>query len=752
MASSLRTAMCSTLFGTSLAAGMVFVGAAPAGAQTADPAPAPAAGGVTLPPIAVQGAQPENTLQGTTGLGRIPGRIQDQPQTIQVVPREILQQQGVTTLGEALRNVPGITSSIGEGNGGVNGDQLRIRGFNSQNDLYVDGLRDFGSYRRDAFTFEEVQAILGPTGVNFGSGSAGGVVNITSRTARLGNSFGASVTGGMNWLARATADANYQIGETTAIRLNVLGQTGRTAGRNLPSGDRWGVAPSVAFGLGTDTTVTLEYLYYRYDEPADAGVPVVLRPGDSVGQPVTEYGVGRGTFYGSNHTDRDQATVNRLTARVQHRANDWLTVYNDTRLGFTDKSYSFSIASCDATCVGRMFGTQRGVPQYSLSGGGSPYTTQTWGIQNITTAVARFNTWGLRHEATFGADVWYEDFQRTTYTYTAASGRGAFRGDLFAPNNDVNFAYALSTNANAQRQNETTQAALFASDRVWFTPEISVLGGVRWTRQQSDYTAYGGTNPVSTLSADNNFIDPRVSLIWEPTPQYTLYASYAQSTFAPGSNWSTQPGQASANNSRLEPETNTIYEIGGRISLLEGRLGLSASIYQIEKNNATETDPATGTVFSSGDQQRIRGIDLGVTGRITPAWLINARYSYMNSETTGVGNPAQSANVGNQVLYVPEHSATLWTSYEFNQGTRYNATVGGGVVWNSSVYLNAANTSEVPYTFSLDAFASHRLNDQLTIRVNGYNLTDNRNYAQLFGNRVVMGPGRAVTATVAVDF
>jgi catecholate siderophore receptor len=739
--------MCSTLFGTSLAAGMVFVGAAPAGAQTTDPAPAPTAGGVTLPPIAVQGAQPENTLQGTTGLGRIPGRIQDQPQTIQVVPREVLRQQGVTTLGEALRNVPGITSSIGEGNGGVNGDQLRIRGFNSQNDLYVDGLRDFGSYRRDAFTFEEVLAILGPTGVNFGSGSAGGVVNITSRTARLGNSFGASVTGGMNWLARATADANYQIGDTTAIRLNVMGQTGRTAGRDLPSGDRWGVAPSIAFGLGTDTTVTLEYLYYRYDEPADGGVPVVLRPGNSVGQPVTEYGVGRGTFYGSNHTDRDQATVNRITARVQHRANDWLTVYNDTRLGFTDKSYSFSIASCDATCVGRLFGTQRGVPQYSLSGGGSPYTTQTWGIQNITTAVARFNTWGIRHEATFGADVWYEDFQRTTYTYTAA--RTAFRGDLFAPNNDINFPYSLSTGATAQRQNETTQAALFASDRVWFTPEISVLGGVRWTRQQSDYTAYGGTNPVTTLSADNSFIDPRVSLIWEPTPQYTLYASYAQSTFAPGSNWATQPGQASVNNTRLDPEVNTIYEIGGRMNVLDGRLGLSASVYQIEKNNATETDPATGTVFSSGDVQRIRGVDLGVTGRITPAWLINARYSYMNSETTSSLN---QANVGKQVVYVPEHSATLWTSYEFNQGTRYNATIGGGIVWNSSVYLNAASTAEVPYTFSLDAFASHRLNDQLTIRVNGYNLTDNRNYAQLWGNRAVMGPGRAVTATVAVDF
>ena len=744
--STLRSALSRTAFGASLAAGYALTAATPAGAQSSDSTPT--ADSVALPQISVQGAQPENTLEGTTGLGRIPGRIQDIPQTIQVVPQEVMRQQNVTTLGEALRNVPGITSSIGEGNGGVNGDQLRIRGFNSQNDLYVDGLRDFGSFRRDAFTFEEVQAILGPSGVNFGSGSAGGVVNVTSRTPHLGNSFDASVTGGMNWMLRGTADGNYQIGETSALRLNILGQTSRTVDRNLPTGERWGIAPSLAFGLGTDTTVTLEYLYYRYDEPSDGGVPVVTRPGSSVGRPVTEYGVNRATWYGSDHTDRDQATVNRLTARVRHVANDWLTVYNDTRLGFTDKSYSFSIASCDATCVSRLF-NGGGTPLYSLSGGGSPYTTQTWGVQNIASGVARFNTWSLRHEATFGLDLWYENFERTTYTYTAASGRTAYRGDLFAPINDLNFDYALSTSANAQRQNETTQAALFASDRIWFTPEISVLAGARWTRQQSDYLAYGGANAATSLSADNSFIDPRVSFIWEPTPEYNLYASYAQSTFAPGSNWATQPGQASANNANLEPEQNTIYEIGGRASILGGRLGLSASVYQIEKNNATETDPLTGTVFSSGDQQRIRGVDLGVTGRVTPAWLINARYSYMNSETT---SSLTAANVGKQVVYVPEHSATLWTSYEFNQGTPWNLTLGGGVVWNSSVYLNAANTNEVPYTFSLDAFASHRINDQLTVRVNGYNLSDNRNYVALFGNRAVMGPGRGVTATVAVSF
>ena len=743
MATSLRTAVCSSVFGTSLAAGMVFGGSAPADAQPADPQQP--AGGVNLPQISVQGAQPDNTLEGTTGLGRLPGRLQDLPQTIQVVPREVMQQQGVTSLQEALRNVPGITSSIGEGNGGVNGDQLRIRGFNAQNDLYVDGLRDFGTFRRDAFTFEEVQALLGPAGITFGSGSAGGVVNVNSRTPRLGTFFNADVTGGMTWLVRGTADLNYQFSDTGAFRLNVMGQQARITDRNLPRGERWGIAPSIAFGLGTDTTFTLEYLYYRYDEATDAGIPVLTAPGATMGRPATEQGLSRGTWYGGP-LDRDQSTVNRLTARLQHRASDWLTVYNDTRLGIQDRFFSNSIISCDATCSARFF-NRSAVPAYSVSGAGSPYESTTWGVQNVTTAVARFNTWSLRHEATFGVDVWYEDFERIGYAWGA--DRTAFRGNVFAPDNNREFTYSRSTAANATRRTETTQFAGFVSDRVWITPQVSVLGGLRWTRQQTDYQAFGPGSPVTDLSADNSFLDPRAAIIWEPTQNAMVYLSYARSTFAPGSNWSTQPGQANANNTQLDPEENTIYELGGRLSVLEGRLGLSASIYQIDKNNATQTDPTTGLIFSSGDTQRVRGVDLGVTGRITPAWLINARYSYMDAETR---SSATAANVGQQVALVPEHSAALWTSYEFNQGQPWNLTVGGGFTWSSSVYLNAGNTAEAPENFSLDAFVSHRINDQLTVRVNGYNLTDHRNYSQLWTNRVVMGPGRAVTATVAVNF
>jgi catecholate siderophore receptor len=731
--------MSQTAFGAGLAAGMVLGAGGSANGQTA-----PDGATVRLPEISVTGVGQDNTLRSSTGISRLQGPLQSLPQTIQVIPREVLQQQNVTTLEQALRNVPGITSSIGEGNGGVNGDQLRIRGFTAQNDLYVDGLRDFGTFRRDAFTFEEVQALLGPSGVTFGAGSAGGAVNVVSRAPRLGNFFNADATAGMGPLFRATADGNYQINETTALRLNLMGQTSRVPGRDLDSGHRWGIAPSLAFGLGTDTTLTIEYLHYEYDEPTDAGVPVVTRPGTTIGRPVTEFGVNRRSWYGTP-LDRDDTSVDRITARLQHRATEWLTLYNDTRAGFQERFFSYTIPSCNANCVTQLF--SGGTPLYGYSGAGSPFESTTWGVQNVTTAVARFNTGSLRHEATFGVDAWYEDFERIGYSYGA--DRTAFAGNLFSPDNDTTYGYARSTATNATRRAQTTALGVFASERLWLTPELSVLGGLRWNRFQTDYQAFGPGTPVTELNADNSFLDPRAAVIWEPTPDYTFYFSYAQSSFAPGSNFSTQPGQANLNNTQLEPERNTIYEVGARGNFLGGRLGLSAAVFRITKDNATETDPATGTTFSSGDRQRVQGLDIGATGRITPAWLVNARYSYIDSEITGSNTPT---NVGNQVALVPEHAASLWTSYEFNQGLPWNLTVGGGFTWNSSVYLNPTNLAEVPGNFSLDAFVSHRVNEKLTLRVNGYNLTNQDNYTQLWSNRAVMGPGRAVTFTLATTF
>ena len=710
------------------------------GAALAQGSNAPMAGdALLLPPVDVEATQPPNTLQRAAPISRLPGSVQDTPQTINVIPREVLEQQNVTTLEQALRNVPGITMSIGEGNGGVAGDQFRIRGFAAQNDIYVDGLRDFGAYTRDAFTYEDVSVLKGPSGYALGAGSVGGGVAVNTRLPHLGNSYSGVATGGMGPYARGTLDLNQQIGETTAIRLNLMGQSSEMVGREDIDSRRWGIAPSIAFGLGTNTTLSLHYQHYEYDNATDAGVPVVTLPGRTIGRPLTEYGLPRGTWYGVD-TDRDQVTLDQFTARLSHTANDWLTLQNDTRLSFVDRDFAYSIASCNAACLGNYLAGRPAT--VAISGAGNPYHQETWAIQNVATATARFTTGPLRHELVAGVDVSYEDFERTGYGIVGDRPVTS----IFGGNADL----ALTRGAASyNRQAGITTYAGFINERLWLTPEISLIGGLRVSRYEVDYDAItyssGATQDIKT---DATVVDPRASLVWQPTPNQTYYFTYSTSSTPPGYLFTTFPASASNFQQGFDPERNTLYELGAKVSVLDNRLGLYGALYRIDKSNATQAG-IDGELVQTSDEQRNQGIEIGVTGQITPAWTINANYTAMDSETRNSTNPAA---VGKRVQYVPENAASLWTTYEINKGQPWNLTLGGGVTWRDKVYLNNTNTNEAPANLTFDAVIQHRINDNLRLQVNGYNLGDALNYDAVFANRAIPSPGRTVLFTLAADF
>jgi catecholate siderophore receptor len=746
-------------FGASLAMAMVGGSASIALAQgsgTAAPgttaAPQATPGAIALPPISVGStapASPTNTLRGGTGMGRLQGPIQDIPQSVDVVPREVLQQQNAVTLEQALRNIPGITSTVGEGGGGVQGDQLRIRGFNAQNDIYVDGLKDFGAYSRDAFTFEDVAVYFGPAGLTFGAGAVGGAVNINSRMPFLGNLYSGDVSMGSRAYFRTTADVNQQIGQSTAVRINAMGQTrSGIVERDHQEGARWGIAPSVAFGLGTDVTVSLQYLHYQYDQTVDAGVPILTRPGTIMGIAPTEAGLRRGNWYGALN-DRDRVQLDRFTARAQWRAPDWLTLYNDTRASFLNRDFAYTIMGCDATCTNNFFNRQTVPANYTVSGASGPYSQYTMGLQNITTGVARFNTWSLRHELTMGLDAWYESTDRGQYSYSPARPGG----NLWNPDQMfTSFATIPSTANNATRNIDTTAVAFFASDRVWLIPEVSILAGVRWSRFQTDYTAWGPGQPVTDLSSNTTTTDPRAALIWEPTPNQTYYFSYSTSSSPPGNNFAVLPGQANFNNTQLQPERNTIYEIGAKWSVFEQRLGLTAALFRIDKSNSQSTDPLTGFTIATGDKQRNQGIELGAVGRVTPEWLVSARYTLMDSEITEAGTTAASGSVGKRVQFVPQNALSIWSTYDFFPGEDYNFTIGGGVTYRGQVFLNNTNTAEVPANLSFDAMVSHTFARNFRAQFNVYNIGNALNYDVLFNNRVNPSPGRTFVFSLAGSF
>lgn len=252
----------------------------------------------------------------------LPQKIFDTPQSINVVPAEVIRQQGVNNLADALKNIPGITLNAGEG--GTHGDLVNLRGFSAGDDYFMDGLRDTGLYDRDVFDYELIEVYKGPASTLFGRGSTGGVINQVLKSPQLFPIYDFALTDGDNGEARGTADANYVLGDEAALRINVMGQRNNQNGRPFSRTQRFGVAPAIAFGIGTDTTFTLKYLHQQEDNIPDYGVPFLF------GEPAP---VAHDAYYGLPTDDRFQTEVDIVTGRFDHRFNDMFSISDTVRYG-----------------------------------------------------------------------------------------------------------------------------------------------------------------------------------------------------------------------------------------------------------------------------------------------------------------------------------------------------------------------------------------------------------------------------------
>ncbi|HWL70970.1 MAG TPA: TonB-dependent siderophore receptor [Geminicoccus sp.] len=703
---------------------------------------------VALPPVLVEGEQPANPLRATTGIGRLPGTIQDTPQSVQVINEETLRQQGVTSLDQALRNVPSVTVAVGEGNGGLNGDQFRIRGFDAKGDIYLDGLRDFGLYVRDSFNYESVEVFKGPSSETFGFGSTGGVINSQTKTARLGDSYSIDGSVGTGPLYRVVGDVNQQINDTTAVRVVGMVHDQDVEDRDHVQSDRWGLAGSLAFGLGTDLNWSLNYMHQHGDRTPDYGVPSVTPPGSEIARPVTEFGVSRDSFYGKKQ-DEDKSDIDMLTSRASWQVDEGITLNNDTRLAYYTREFAASVPGCNADCSAEFFAG--GNPTITYGGGNPAYNQNSWGFQNVTSGVFDFKVAGFRNQVVAGLDIFYQNDHRAGRSTDGDKTPPTIRnpGDFFGSD-----SYTLPVNPNNIRKSYGTDIGVFVSDRLWLTDQFSVLGGVRWDDYSSTYKVWNNDG-YNKYEADNSFWSPKGSLIWEPTENQTYYFSYATSSTVPGQFVALAPNPINGAQPNLEPEENESFELGGKISVLDQRLGISAAIFQINKDNATYTDPETGLSTATGEKQRVRGFEIGIGGYLTDAWSASAAYTYLDSEirSSTATDPALST-VGNEVPNAPKNSFALWTTY--NVLSHFEEVpgallLGGGVTYRDEIFGNSANTAELPENFSLDAVVSYSY-ENYRIALNGYNLTDELNYAANQNARAIPTSGRTFLLTVGATF
>lgn len=641
--------------------------------------------------------------------------LRDIPQSITVVPQELMEDQGATTLRDTLRNVPGISIAAGEG-GGAQGDNLKIRGFAANNDMFIDGMRDIAQYARDPFNTQEIEVIKGPSSTYFGRGAAGGIINQVSKAPEM-RSFGeATVSLGTDQTKRLTADLNQPLNnmdlEGAAFRLNVLAHDSEVTDRDVVENQRFGVAPTLSLGLGTETRATLSYFYLTQNNIPDYGLPVVN------GRPAN---VNRSNYYGFQDLNSEQTNTNVVTAKVEHDINDDVTLRNQLRYSYDTREANVSLPRNANVAADTVTRNPAGRD-----------TTNTLLI-NQTDVTSQFNTGNVGHTLTTGVE-----FSRETYDFTGIAFANSPIDSLQNPNPATPYTGTQLVTPSANRETTADSAALYALDTLKLTEKWEVLGGLRldhFNAETKDLLTNG------TVSQTDDMLSWRTGLTYKPLPISSIYVSYGTS-FSP----SAEGVSLSGTSVGLDPEENHTYEVGTKWDVLNKKLSLTGAVFRIEKTNArTPGLLASDPPSVLQGEQVVDGLELGVSGNLTKEWQVFAGYTLLSSEITSSNNPAE---VGKELLNTPDQTFNLWTTYELPQ----NFQVGAGTQFVDSRYGNNINTVEAPSYWVYDAMVTYHATEKLDIQLNVYNLSNETYYQGVNGSHIVPGAGRTALLSTKVRF
>ena len=669
---------------------------------------------ITLPPVVVQ--DQGSYYVPDSSLSRIPVPLRDVPQSITIVPQKLMQERATSSFQEALKNVPGISFQAGEG--GVQGNNLTLRGYNAKNDIFIDGVRDQGSYFRDIFNIEAIEVLKGPSSQYFGRGSTGGAINQVSKVPQVAPGYGGTFSLGTGIYLRSTLDINQPVSATTAFRVNLMAHKDDIVGRDVAEQERLGFAPSISFGLGTPTQLTLSYLVQREDNIPDYGIPYL--PGNP-GRPAR---VDRDNFYGFAREDYERTLLNLGTARLDHRFNDTFSLRNTLRFSHNDREHEVTAPRFNAATPG-FFNRNR--PKRDLI---------ERILSNQTDLTAKFDTMGFKHTLVTGLEFSRETLDRTNYAFT-----GVPQANALNPNPHDSIA-GMTKRVSARSDGKAFGFGIFAADQVKLNEYFEFIGGVRWDYFDTDFKNSEinalGTATRTDLNRTDKMWSYRGGLIFHPTTSQSYYFSYA-TAFNP----SAEAIQLADDNVNTAPEKNRTFEIGGRLEYLNGALNLQGAVFRIDKTNARVTDPITDVMVLEGEQ-RVQGFELGV-GRILPNLNLFAGYTFLDSEFRKSLDPEVE---GNDLLNVPRHSATLWTTYDFLEKWQ----IGGGPTYVSSRYNNAANAARIPGHVLWDATLAYQLTKNFQFRLNGINLTNDLYYSNISGGHVVPGIGRTFIFSTSFKF
>lgn len=698
----------------SLALGLC--GAIPAGAAFAQgkDAEEPA----TLAPVTAEDTADEGYQPEAPASPKYTRPLVDIPQTITIIPAEVIQDRGGVSVSEVLRTVPGITLDAGEG-GTPAGDRLLIRGFSASNDIFIDGVRDIAGYNRDPFNLEQLEVIKGPNSTYSGRGSTGGSVNMVTKAPQLTAFSGGTITVGSDETKRATVDVNQPLDiglEGAAIRLNVMAHDQAVAGRDEVEKQRWGFAPSLALGLGTPTQITFSYYHQTEDNLPDYGHPFVN------GEPAD---VDRDNFYGLVDRDFEDIEADIGTVSLTHDFEDGISLRNQLRYGRVTRD---SVSSQPSFTGGLV------PPQVTRS----PKTRDSLDtiLVNQTDLTFEFDTEGLQHTLVTGIELAREFSQNKARTNVNGPVT-----DLYNP--DPGQSGTTLVHSGARTETDSDSAGVYAFDTIEITEQFELSGGLRWDYFNTDALSVATTGVGTYREHGDRVWSWRAGAVYKPLPYGSIYASYGTS-FNPSAEALTL-SDATMN---LDPEENVSYEIGTKWDLFEEKLSLSLALFRTDKTNA-RVNTIDGTTILDGEQ-RVQGVELGLAGSITPEWKVFGGYTFMDSE---ILKSTTAAQVGKPFAEIPEHQFSIWTTYQVTP----ELDVGGGALYvDDRLASNSSATGddpEIPSYWRFDAMAGYQITEEVGLQLNVQNLTDEVYYdGTHVAQHVLVAPGRTFLLTTSVKF
>jgi catecholate siderophore receptor len=716
-----------------------------------------------LPEVVVT-AKAEDTYQTTESAnGKYTGPLRDVPQTVTVVPKAVMQDQNASSMRDVLRNVSGITFQSGEG-GALAGDNLLIRGFNARSDMFMDGIRDGGAYNRDAFNLEQVEVAKGPASTYSGHGSTGGSVNSISKLPQLGNFYEASTGYGTDQYFRETVDLNQNIPndisglQGSAVRVTGMFQSNEHSDRDFVKNNRWGIAPSITTGLGTDTKVTLAYFHQAENNLLSYGIPTVNAAGVAVNPQLAPY-VGHpapvhySNFYGNADRDYEHTTTDIPTLKFEHEFDDDLKVTNTSRYARTYRDSGVSSPRFNSAMLNPNGGT---FTTTALAAGnvGAEYKVKhqlNELLGNSTEVTHKFETWSVPH--TFVGTV--EFYQEREETH-AANGTPI----QLSLNNPNSYAY-YPINENTVRYSAPSASTLDSQsfslfDTAKLTKQWELSYGMRFDHLESHYKtdAIGAfrnsTNGITAAQAaqyfhrTDNLASWKTALAYKPVESGTIYFGYGTS-FNPSIEGTTAGGGGALSSSlnTLEPESSHSYEMGAKWDLLKQNLSLNSAIFRTNKTNQRIVDPTNSAVFTLGGESRVQGFEFGATGNITDEWKVFGGYTWMESAII-----EGKQFVGNRLPNTPSQTASFWTTYRLPAGFE----VGTGAQFVDKRFENINNLNSVDGYWKQDAMLSYRINKNFDVQLNVMNVWSVEYIDVVGNNQNTPGDGRSFVLSATAKF